>query len=79
MRRQRRAEGGVTTPIAAEFLAWRTGKVWSRWHLTDPDWPLRTLCNLVPPKEASVTHQPGLLSSDDLCRSCLEVFSRKGT
>jgi len=73
----------VTTPIAAEFLAWRSGKSWSRWHISCEDVPWQPLCGAVIPKEATTTTarqmlRPGM-RNDEMCATCLQKLSEKGT
>lgn len=61
------------TVIAVQLVSWKTGRNYGAWHIESQ--PRAPLCGAIIPQMALVSRQPGLLSVDDLCQSCLKAFS----
>jgi hypothetical protein len=65
-------------PIARGFVAWRIGRLWSKWHLETLLVPGRTLCGVaVGPVADRHGRDCPVHTLAAFCRGCLVAYARR--
>jgi hypothetical protein len=56
------------------FVAWKSGRRWTSWHLRCDD---KTLCGLLPAYNLASRPFAFPVALDDYCRNCLLLFAQE--